>query len=197
MNIENVSSLYKISQLKKDILDLHNNPFLYYYEITPKNLNDDFAFEFDYILIKNFYTASINILQFQNNKWKTILNEFTLMADNYSDEEGEKYFLLEKGNFENFKKDATIMRIYITQECKDWKTFSLSEIKFLKEKFITSENNNESNYQSRQNLVKYDQSDSVFKIGKFTILHDKDDINRKYSDINNLDYKQTNLHLLK
>jgi hypothetical protein len=196
MHIENVNSYYKISQLKKDILELQNNPFLYYYEITPKIFDDNFAFDFDYILFKNFYTASINILQFHDRKWKTILNEFTLMTDPDSDEEGEKYFLLEKGNFENFNIHATIMRIYLTQECTDWKSFCLSEIKFLKEKFI-QDSSNESNSQLGRNHLKYDQSNSTFQIGKFIILHDKEDINRKYLEINNLDYKQTNLHLLK
>ena len=53
---------FTISQKRKEFLD--DTKPLYYIEFTPSNMSK--ITDFDYIVFKNFYTHTINILQFSN-----------------------------------------------------------------------------------------------------------------------------------
>ena len=80
MNV-NVSS--KISEI-----DFESGKNIFYYEISSEeNLS------FDYLIIKNYYVASISISIFLEDKWKTVLDNCTLMQNPGMDEDSERYFI--------------------------------------------------------------------------------------------------------
>jgi hypothetical protein len=163
---------FTISNKKTEFLD-ESKP-LYYIEIVPDKKNR--FQDFDYIIIKNFYTHTINIVQHSNNKWKCILGDYKLMTDSDCDEESEKFFVIHRKQLEDngLSEDAKLMRIYLTQESPYWKEFDLQEIKFINEKKLSEDN---------ETSFKYNMNNSRFEIGNFTILNDKEEINQKFIEI--------------
>ena len=188
-NTNNLVINYKISPLTKDELFSDSHSQIYYYEISKPDI--DTTLSFDYILIKNFYTASIDMLQFYNNSWKTILNEYKLMTEPDCDEEGESYFLINKTKLENFKEESTLFRIYLAQECKEWETYYLKEIKFLKEF------ESDSKISNPQDNISFNQKDCLYQLNNIKLLHDKEAIHRKYLELNNLDFEKVNINIFK
>lgn len=160
---------YKVSDKKIEYID---GKTYFYIDIL---FNDSTMF--DYIMFKNFYTHVINIFQYIDNKWKSILNEYKLMTDPDCDEEGEKYSIINKKQFINIF-DSLQMRIYLTQDCSTWKTFTLNEINFIKE---TDENNVDCKYLLNKNSNQYEFNISTDN--KVTLITDKEEMNQKYIEI--------------
>lgn len=154
-----------------EYLNSENKP-LYYIEVTPPE-------NFEYILIKNYYTSTINIVQMVNEKWKCILSDYRLMTNSDTDEEGEKNFLFNKSQLLGYT-EKLVLRIYLEQESTNWKNFSLENIKFIP---FTS------NEQDAKTVPLFNLNNSSFEFiinGKtHSILHDKEEINQKYIEINN------------
>lgn len=173
---------FTISNKKTEFLD-ESKP-LYYIEIIPDKKNK--FQDFDYIIIKNFYTHTINIVQHSNGKWKCILGDYKLMTDPDSDEESEKNYVINRKLLEEngLSEDAKLLRIYLTQESPFWKEFDLQEIKFLNEKKLIEDNDTS---------LKYNMNNSRFEMETFTILNDKEEINQKFIEI----MKLNNTHDLK
>ncbi len=182
----NETTPFTISDKKTEFLD--DTKPLYYIEVVPhkkSKFND-----FDYIVLKNFYTHTINIVQFFNEKWKCILGDYKLMNDPECEEEAEKYFVIYKKQLEDhgLSEDAKLVRIYLTQESSIWKDFNLEDIKFVSEKKLNDMND----------LFKYNMNNSRFEIGKYIILNDKEEINQKFIEIMKLNNSsELNLNIFK
>jgi len=175
---------YSISEKKIEVLndDLDTKP-LFYIEVIP---NADF--DFDYILFKNYYTYFINIIQFANEKWKCVLNDYKLMPNTDCDEDSEKYFVIyAKQLVENgFSNDAKFLRIYLSQDCNIWKSFYISQVMFIKTK---ESNDNYNKYISNNSRFEFELDKNNFfnknnlNTQQITILNDKEEINQKYIEI--------------
>jgi hypothetical protein len=163
---------FTISNKKTEFLD-ESKP-LYYIEIVPDKINK--FQDFDYIVLKNFYTHTINIVQHSNGKWKCILGDFKLMIDPDCDEDSEKNYVIHRKQLEEngLSEDAKLLRIYLTQESSYWKEFDLQEIKFINEKKLIEDN---------ESLYKYNMNNSRFEIQSQIILNDKEEINQKFIEI--------------
>jgi hypothetical protein len=175
------SSKLTISVKKKEFLD--DSKPLFNIEVIAE---DSFP-DFDYILIKNYYTYTINIVQFYNDKWKCILNDYKLMSDPDFDEDGEKYSLIHRKTLDDngFIPETKVIRFYLTQDSTFWRDFTLEEIKFIKDANIQLDN------------IKYNSSNMRFEIGKNIILNDKEEINQKYIEIIKVDNCDISLSLFK
>ena len=106
-------------------VDFESGKNIFYYEISSEeNLN------FDYLIIKNYYVASISIsILIEEEKWKIVLDNYTLMHNPNMDEDSERYFIFTKkemklldNNIPKFNK----MRIYIYQNSSYWKEYKLN-----------------------------------------------------------------------
>jgi hypothetical protein len=162
MDIQSSQQNYLISSLKSELLD---DTQVHFIEVTPK---DKFFQDFDFIVIKNFYSHTVNIVQFANDKWKCVLAEFKLMNDPDCDEEAEKYFMIRSKLMKDngYSSQAEILRFYLTQDSELWNSFSLKEIRFVKEC-------------EEKEIIKYNQSKSRFDFPTIVILNDREEINQK------------------
>jgi hypothetical protein len=180
MDMQNSQSDYLISPLKSDLLD---DTQVHFIEVRPK---DKFFQDFDFIVIKNFYSHTVNIVQFANDKWKCVLAEFKLMSDPDCDDEAEKYSLIRsKLMKENgYSSEAEILRFYLTQESELWNSFSLKEIRFVKES-------------EEKEIIKYNQNKSRFEFPSLVILNDREDINQKNIELMKTGMGDSHLSLFK
>jgi hypothetical protein len=157
---------------------------LYYIEIT-----SDSNLDFEYILIKNYYVHMISIVIYVNNKWNSILNDFKLMTDAESDEEGEKYCIIGKQQMLYDDKilgvkEINLMRIYLSQNSTTWKNFYLTEVQLVKEE------NTNSIYINNKSRFEFNP--------KTIILYNREEINQKYIEIMNVtNINEVNLKILK
>ncbi len=165
----NVSS--KISEI-----DFESGKNIFYYEISSEeNLS------FDYLIIKNYYVASISISISLEDKWKSVLDNITLMQNPGMDEDSERYFIFSKkemkiDNSLNFNK----MRIYIYQNQSYWKEYKLNMIKLASDKDLSKE--------IKEDKIHFDltpKQQFVFKDINLILLNGKDEINQKYIEISN------------
>ena len=165
----NVSS--KISEI-----DFESGKNIFYYEISSE---EDLSF--DYLIIKNYYVASISISISLEDKWKSVLDNITLMQNPGMDEDSERYFIFSKKEMKienniNFKK----MRVYIYQNSSFWKEYKLNMIKIVSEKDLSKEINDDKIHfelTPKQQFVFYDKD--------IILLNGKDEINQKYIEISN------------
>ena len=165
----NVSS--KISEI-----DFDSGKNIFYYEISSEeNLS------FDYLIIKNYYVASISISISLEDKWKSVLDNFTLMQNPGMDEDSERYFIFSK---KEMKIDNNLhfskMRIYIYQNQSYWKEYKLNMVKIASEKDLSKEIKDDKIHfelTPKQQFVFFDK--------KINLLNGKDEINQKYIEISN------------
>ncbi len=118
---------FQISPVKSQFLD--EIP-VYFIEVRGE---ENFLPPFDFIIIKNFYTHTVNIVQFAEEKWKCCL-ELKLMTDPDCDEEAEKYVVIHRKQLEEngyLQDKAEVLRFYLVQDSTLWNSFSIKEIKFL------------------------------------------------------------------
>lgn len=167
------------SKKKQKDLEENNKP-LEYIEVS-----SDEPLSFTYILIKNFYVASISIMVYYEEKWHCILENFRLMTDPDSEEDSEKYFIIHRKNTKLEEKqlddkDYKIMRFYLIQNSLTWKEFNLHLIKLIKDTEDDSEKIfDKVNYQLTSN-PKFE-----FKDRDIYLLNDKEEINQKYIEMTN------------
>ncbi len=151
--------------------ELVGDKLKYYIDI---NLTSDY----DYIVFKNHYTSKITIYGYNDDL--KLIGEKTLMTDPSCDEEGEKYFLLNKITFKSFNK----VRLYLTQEYEYWKEYTIKEITIMKD-------------QEGCKNVPY-KGLNILEFDKISLNLDKEDISQKYLEMMNIDsYNQLNLNILK
>jgi hypothetical protein len=198
MSFNFTTLVYKISERRSEYLD--DLKPLHFIEITP--ILNTFAEEFDYILFKNFYASNISIVQFVNSKWKCILSDYKLMNDPDCDEDAERYFIINKKQLsEPFNKDSTVLRIYLNQDSNTiWKEFTIRNLKFVKEVINSTilENNTDTNNNDTNNeLIKYYLTNSRYEINKLVILNDKEEMNQKYIEMNNMNVNELTFKILK
>ena len=79
------------------ILDLNSPKPSFYIEVVFKEDVDSF----DYLFLKNYYTSSISIKQFdasktEENDWVPVLDRYRLMENNEWDSDAEKIHLIDK-----------------------------------------------------------------------------------------------------
>ena len=197
---------YYISDRKRENLD-EMKPLFY---IEVESSKDEKFKNFDYILIKNYYTHTINIVQFFNEKWKCVLGEFNLMPDPDCEEESESYVVINKKQLlENgFSELAKCIRIYLSQESQCWNFFTLREIFFIKESLNVNTYTNSNNLYSyneggaKIDPVKFCMSNNRFEFNynsdaDVNILNDKDEINSKFSEIMNKGSSYVNFSIFK
>ncbi len=174
------SAEYKISQVKTEYLDEIK---VYFIEVTSP---DSFLKPFDFIVIKNFYTHTVNIVQYAQDKWKCVLAEFKLMSDPDCDEEAEKYSVIYRKQLEEngFSNQAEILRFYLTQESEHWNSFTLKEIKFVKDS-------------EEKEGLKFNHTTSRFEFANVTLFNDREEINQNYIEIMQTNSSDVKLTLLK
>jgi hypothetical protein len=160
-------------------VDFESGKNIFYYEISSEeNLN------FDYLIIKNYYVASISIsILIEEEKWKIVLDNYTLMHNPNMDEDSERYFIFTKkemklldNNIPKFNK----MRIYIYQNSSYWKEYKLNMIKLASDKDLSKE--------IKEDKIHFDltpKQQFVFKDINLILLNGKDEINQKYIEISN------------
>ena len=154
-----------------------NDKSNYYIDITsPQKIS------FTYLLIKNFYVASISISAMADNEWKVILDNYVLMQNPDIEENSEKYFMIPKKNFtiDAMYENFTTMRIFLYQDSPYWKDYNLPEIKL-----IDDENEEE---KVSCDKVKFESLSGtkqkyIFKDIGINIIIDKDELNQKYIDL--------------
>ena len=175
--------MIKVSEKKKETSFNSDKPN-YYIDISSSQ-----KIEFDYILIKNHYVASVSIQAFIDNKWEIVLDNYVLMNNCDVEEDSEKYFLIQKKNLKIEENDNyTQMRFYLYQDSIYWKEYTLATIKFI--------NENDPLLQSEK--VKFDLTPKqkfTFKDRNVTLCIDKDEINQIYNEIangNQNDYSNIN-----
>ena len=104
------------------------------------------------------------------------------MIDPSSEYESEKYFLISKKELNGFifTEENMIIRVYISQEFKKWKDFSLRIIKFIKDDSI--------NELKSKNLCIYNTKNFKYELilenkQLIILLNDKEEMNQKYIEI--------------
>lgn len=165
-------------KIQKDIEE--NDKPLTYIEVS----SDD-PISFTYILIKNFYVASISIMVFYEEKWHCILENFRLMVDPDSEEDSERYFIIHRKNTKLEEKqlddkEYKIMRFYLIQNSLMWKDFDLHLIKLLRDTEDDSEKVLDKVIYQLSSKPKFE-----FKDRELYLLHDKEEINQKYFEMTN------------
>ena len=159
-------------------IDFESGKNVFYYEISSLD-----NLVFDYLIIKNYYVASISIsILIDEEKWKTVLDNYTLMHNPNMDEDSERYFIFSKkemklnNNIPQFKK----MRIYIYQNSSYWKEYKLNMIKIASEKDLSKE--------IKEDNIHFEltpKQQFVFQDKNIILLNGKDEINQKYIEISN------------
>lgn len=167
--------MIKISQKQKG--SFFNDKSNFYIDITSTQ-----KINFTYLLIKNFYVASISVSVMVDNEWKVILDNYVLMQNPDTEEGSEKYFMIPKKNFtiDAMDDNFTSMRIFLYQDSPYWKDYNLPEIKLIDE-----ENEEE---KLSYDKVKFESLSGakqkyVFKDTGTNIIIDKDELNQKYIDL--------------
>ena len=172
-----------ILEKKSETID---DKFYYYVDIT---FNDEleevdltkFPF-FDHIIFKNYYTQVLNIFIYHNEKWKSILSDFILMKDSDCDEDGEKYFIINKKqlslNFES-EKPIQLIRLYLSQESTIWNTFHISDISFIKDLPDVPECPDDCKIKKEKDRLEFKSHDNSM----INLITDKDEMNQKYIDL--------------
>jgi hypothetical protein len=108
-----MNKCYQISEKRKELID---DKLLNYIEIIIEEGNF-----YNYLLFKNFYTEKVNIFS----------KEYILMNDPECEIDSEKYFVLE------LEEGVNKFKIYLTQNCKVWNNFTITDIKLLKSSDLT------------------------------------------------------------
>ena len=173
----NIKELLKINteeitiSEKKEDFNKH-----FYYEIHSSNN----LINFDYILFKNFYVASISLIAYCDEESFCLLNNYTIMSDANTEEDSERYIIISSKEFdieENKFKELKInyLRLYIFQPSLLWNCFYLKNLKIIN-----------SATQKQEQKIFYEiapKNKYVFKEENMHLIDDSEVINQKYIDI--------------
>lgn len=161
--------MIEVSRKQKDLLNKA-------YIMVTKRENIDF----DYIIFKNFYVASIDIEIFINEGFKTILEDYVLMPNPNVDEGAEKYFVISKkdtkfNEINPNNSNVSTIKIILKQNSTLWKDYYLTKIEFIKEG--TKGNNDNFVFENEPRLL------YKIKNTNTTFIQDKDSINAIYGNL--------------
>lgn len=148
-DINNNSNIYSISSNNRLV---YYNIFLSENKDNNVNSNTNNIYNLQCILLKNYYTALIDIDVLYNSNWNRILSNFKMMEDTQFEDDSERYVIISKDKFDFkfieeymiehnlnvFDKDLLIkeynkikqIKIILHQPCKDYKLFKLNDIVF-------------------------------------------------------------------
>jgi len=175
----------KIFEKKSETID---DKFYYYIDITFEEDNmsqyvnlREFPF-FDYVIFKNFYTQILNIFIFHNEKWKSILSDLILMKEPDSDEDAERYFIINRKQLSldlKSPKPIQLIRFYLSQESTVWNTFHISDITFIKEVQLNNEFKEDCRIKREKERIEFTATDN----SKINLLLNKDDSDQRFVEL--------------